>query len=130
MVDYEKRREWAREESMLRQKLRPLRNKVNRILKATGIPHSHHYMSGRISGLSHCTAGWETESEFFSEPQYVSVRIVLLRSTYLPGEQVPAERLAWRDIIAKALRVEGLVVATDGQDLQCRLKVYPAGTVF
>lgn len=124
---HERRREWAREESELRLKLRPLRNQVNKILKETGIPHLHRYASGRISGLSHCTAGWETESEIFAQPQFVSVHIILLRSTYLVGEQVPPERLAWKDTIVKALRDAGLVVV---EETNRDLKVYAAGTVL
>jgi len=123
MADYETRRRWAREEAEARLKLRPLRDKVNKTLKETGIPHAEHHASGRISGLTHSTAGWETESDIFDDPPCVTVSIRLIRSTYLPGEQTPPERLAWRSTIVQALRAAGLKVIEEAN----LIRVLPSG---
>lgn len=73
--NYAIRRQWMREEAHMRTAIRPLRNAVNKALKASGIKHSKYYKGGRIKGTGGTTEGWETESQIWSQPHSVTVKI-------------------------------------------------------
>lgn len=73
---------YRREQSAEREKLRPLRNAVNLVLRRSGIPHSETHYSSRVRGWPISTSeGWETESMIWGDPHHIQVDITARQSS-------------------------------------------------
>ena len=77
------RREYQRKESQRRAKIHPLRVAVNKALQAAKIPHSKTHYSSRVKGWPISTSeGWETESIYWDDLQYIRVSVCVYHSSF------------------------------------------------
>jgi hypothetical protein len=118
---YGRQRRWRREEARAREKLRPLRLYVNRLLATSGVPHGHNYASGRIAHLNHATEGWQTQSDLSIFQPGVLVEVNENRSTSFSTTDNGYHRA-----VEVKLRESGLVVDATPTG---NFKVYPQSWV-
>jgi len=71
---YAQRKKWQQDRSAARQRLWPLRIKVNTALKRAGIPHATTEYSSMVKGWPmDWSAGWKTESDTYQNAVIVRI---------------------------------------------------------